>query len=119
MTFPISILDLATVPEGASSGDAMRSTLALAQAAERLGYTRFWVAEHHNMPGVASSATSVLIGYLAAGFFVSVFWYPLFWVNLAMTVALHEVARREANARVVVSAPGRGTAAVQRRALRS
>ena len=60
-----------------------------------------------------------LIGYLAAGFFVSVFWYPLFWVNLAMAVALHEVARREANARVVVSAPGRGTAAVQRRALRS
>jgi len=62
----MSVLDLATVPEGASPGDALRSTLALAQTAERLGFARFWVAEHHNMPGVASSATSVLIGYLAA-----------------------------------------------------
>ncbi len=66
VTFPISVLDLATVPEGATPGDALRSTLALAQTVERLGFERFWVAEHHNMPGVASSATSVLIGYLAA-----------------------------------------------------
>jgi luciferase family oxidoreductase group 1 len=66
VTAPLSILDLATVPEGATPADALHATLALAQAAERLGYTRFWVAEHHNMPGVASSATAVLIGYLAA-----------------------------------------------------
>jgi luciferase family oxidoreductase group 1 len=47
--------------------DALRNSLELAQAAERLGYTRYWVAEHHNMLGVASSATSVLLGYLASG----------------------------------------------------
>ena len=52
-------------PQGATPADALHATLDLAQAAERLGYTRYWVAEHHNMPGVASSATSVLIGYLA------------------------------------------------------
>ncbi len=66
MPLPLSILDLATVPDGATPADAMHATLDVAQAAERLGYTRLWVAEHHNMPGVASSATSVLIGYLAA-----------------------------------------------------
>ncbi|MGB3330710.1 MAG: LLM class flavin-dependent oxidoreductase [Thermomicrobiales bacterium] len=66
-SFPLSILDLSPLVEGATATDALRDSLLLAQAAERLGYTRYWVAEHHNMIGVASSATSVLIGYLAAG----------------------------------------------------
>ncbi|MGC4107613.1 MAG: LLM class flavin-dependent oxidoreductase [Thermomicrobiales bacterium] len=66
-SFPLSILDLSPLVEGGNAADALHNSLALARAAERLGYTRFWVAEHHNMIGVASSATSVLIGYLAAG----------------------------------------------------
>jgi luciferase family oxidoreductase group 1 len=65
--FTLSILDLSPLAEGATAADALHNSLALAQAAEQLGYTRYWVAEHHNMIGVASSATSVLIGYLAAG----------------------------------------------------
>ena len=64
---PLSILDLSLIVEGGSAADALRNSLDLAQHAERLGYQRYWVAEHHNMDGVASSATSVLIGYLAAG----------------------------------------------------
>ncbi|MFO7287490.1 MAG: LLM class flavin-dependent oxidoreductase [Gammaproteobacteria bacterium] len=63
----LSILDLAFVPEGGTVADALRNTLDLAQHAERWGYTRFWLAEHHNMAGVASSATAVLIGYVAGG----------------------------------------------------
>jgi luciferase family oxidoreductase group 1 len=63
----ISILDLAFVPEGGTPADALRRSLDLAQHAERWGYTRFWVAEHHNMAGVASAATSVVIGYIAGG----------------------------------------------------
>ena len=62
---PLSVLDLAPIPEGATAGDALRATIDLAQRAERLGYHRFWVAEHHNMPGIASSAPPVLIGHLA------------------------------------------------------
>jgi luciferase family oxidoreductase group 1 len=62
---PLSVLDLAPVPEGGNAGDALRATIDLAQHAERLGYHRFWVAEHHNMPGIASSAPSVLIGHIA------------------------------------------------------
>ena len=62
-----SILDLAFVPEGATPGDALRRTLDLAQHAERWGYERFWLAEHHNMVGIASAATSVVIGYVAGG----------------------------------------------------
>ena len=62
-----SLLDLAPVPEGGSVADALRNTLDLAQHAERWGYTRYWLAEHHNMPGIASAATSVLIGYVAGG----------------------------------------------------
>ena len=62
-----SILDLAPVPEGSSPGDALRSSLDLARHAEAWGYTRYWVAEHHNMVGIASAATAVVIGYLAAG----------------------------------------------------
>lgn len=62
-----SILDLAFVPDGATPGDALRHTLDLAQHAERWGYHRFWLAEHHNMSGIASAATSVVIGYVAGG----------------------------------------------------
>jgi len=62
-----SVLDLAPITEGASAADALRNSLALAQHAERLGFRRYWVAEHHNMPGVASAATAVVIGHIAAG----------------------------------------------------
>ncbi len=62
---PLSVLDLAPIPEGATAGDALRATIDLARRAEQLGYHRFWVAEHHNMPGIASSAPPVLIGHLA------------------------------------------------------
>jgi luciferase family oxidoreductase group 1 len=63
----LSILDLAFVPEGGTPADALRRSLELAQHAERLSYTRFWLAEHHNMIGVASAATSVVIGFIAGG----------------------------------------------------
>jgi luciferase family oxidoreductase group 1 len=62
-----SVLDLATVIEGKTPADSFHNSLALAKAAEQLGYTRYWFAEHHNMASVASSATSVLIGYVAGG----------------------------------------------------
>lgn len=62
-----SVLDLATVKAGGSIAQTFRETLDLAQHAEAWGYTRFWLAEHHNMTGVASAATSVLIGHVAAG----------------------------------------------------
>jgi len=62
-----STLDLVPVRENGSPGQSLRNSLDLAQHVEKLGYTRFWVAEHHNMDGIASSATSVLIGYLAGG----------------------------------------------------
>lgn len=64
---PLSVLDLSFVPEGATPGDALRHSLDLARHAERWGYRRYWVAEHHNMPGIASAATSVVIGYIAGG----------------------------------------------------
>jgi luciferase family oxidoreductase group 1 len=64
---PLSILDLSPVIQGGSAADSFRSSLDLAQHAERWGYRRYWVAEHHNMPGIASAATSVLIGYIAGG----------------------------------------------------
>jgi luciferase family oxidoreductase group 1 len=67
MPTPFSILDLAFVTAGATPSDALRNTLDLAQHAERWGYRRFWLAEHHNMPGIASAATAVVIGYVAAG----------------------------------------------------
>lgn len=63
----LSVLDLAPVATGKTASDAFSNTLALAQYAERLGYKRYWLAEHHNLPGIASSATSVLIGFVAAG----------------------------------------------------
>lgn len=64
---PISILDLVPVILGETPREALHKSLALAQDAERFGYTRYWVAEHHNMTGIASAATSVVIGYLASG----------------------------------------------------
>src|SRR5215510_14134760 len=64
---PFSVLDLSPIPEGKTAGDALRNTLDLARHAERLGYRRYWLAEHHNMPGIASSATALVIGHVAAG----------------------------------------------------
>jgi luciferase family oxidoreductase group 1 len=64
---PLSILDLAPIVEGSDAATALRNSLDLAQHAERWGYKRFWVAEHHNMDGVASSATAVLIAHVAGG----------------------------------------------------
>jgi luciferase family oxidoreductase group 1 len=64
---PFSVLDLSPINQGATAGDAFRNSLSLAQHAERLGYLRFWLAEHHNMPGIASAATSVVIAHVAGG----------------------------------------------------
>jgi luciferase family oxidoreductase group 1 len=63
---PLSVLDLAPVPSGSTAGQALRNSIDLAQHVEAWGYRRFWVAEHHNMPGIASSAPAVLIGHLAS-----------------------------------------------------
>ncbi|WP_410217061.1 LLM class flavin-dependent oxidoreductase [Paracoccus sp. (in: a-proteobacteria)] len=62
---PYSLLDLSPVPEGSTAQDAIRNTIDLARHAEGWGYHRFWLAEHHNMPGIASAATAVLIGLVA------------------------------------------------------
>ena len=64
---PFSVLDLSPIVEGSTAADALRNSLDLAQNAERLGYKRFWVAEHHSMPGIASAATSVVIGHIGSG----------------------------------------------------
>jgi luciferase family oxidoreductase group 1 len=64
---PFSVLDLSPIVEGASPADALRNSLELARHAEALDYRRFWLAEHHNMPGIASAATAVVIGHVAAG----------------------------------------------------
>src|ERR1043165_8290813 len=64
---PVSILDLVPVVLGETPREALRKSLDLAQHAEAFGYKRYWVAEHHNMTGIASAATSVVIGYLAGG----------------------------------------------------
>lgn len=64
---PLSVLDLAPVGRGSTPADALAASLDLIRAAERLGYNRYWVAEHHNMPGIASSSPPVLIAHLAAG----------------------------------------------------
>ena len=64
---PFSVLDLSPVFENQTPGEALKQTLSLAQSVEKLGYKRFWLAEHHNMPGIASAATSVVIGYVAGG----------------------------------------------------
>ena len=64
---PLSVLDLAPIVEGSDAAEALRRTLDLARHAERLGYHRFWLAEHHNMPGIASAATAVVIAHVAGG----------------------------------------------------
>jgi luciferase family oxidoreductase group 1 len=63
----LSVLDLAPIVQGSTAGEALRNSLDLARHAERLGYHRFWLAEHHNMPGIASAATAVVIAHVAAG----------------------------------------------------
>ena len=65
--FPLSVLDLSPITVGSDAAAALRNTLDLAQHCERWGYHRFWLAEHHNLPGVASAATAVAIGYVAGG----------------------------------------------------
>jgi luciferase family oxidoreductase group 1 len=67
MTIPFSVLDLSPIVEGGTAADALRNTLDLAQHAERWGFKRYWLAEHHNMSGIASAATVVVIGHVAAG----------------------------------------------------
>jgi luciferase family oxidoreductase group 1 len=64
---PLSVLDLVPIQLGSTAGEGLRHSLNLIRHAERLGYRRYWVAEHHNMAGIASAATSVVIGYLAGG----------------------------------------------------
>ncbi|HNP18605.1 MAG TPA: LLM class flavin-dependent oxidoreductase [Fulvivirga sp.] len=64
---PLSVLDLALILEGYTPSDSFKNSLDLAQQTEQLGYNRYWLAEHHNMPSIASSATAVLIGYIAGG----------------------------------------------------
>ncbi len=64
---PLSVLDLAPIVEGGDAADAFRRSLDLARHAERWGYRRYWLAEHHGMPGIASAATAVVIGHVAAG----------------------------------------------------
>jgi luciferase family oxidoreductase group 1 len=64
---PFSVLDLSPITEGSTAAQSFRNTLDLAQHAERWGYQRYWLAEHHGMPGIASAATAVLIGHVAGG----------------------------------------------------
>jgi luciferase family oxidoreductase group 1 len=64
---PLSVLDLSPVPEGSDAGQALRNSRDLAQHAEALGYRRYWMAEHHNMAGIASAATAVALAHIAAG----------------------------------------------------
>ena len=64
---PFSLLELASIREGGTIGETLQNSLRYAQAAENLGFNRFWLAEHHNMEGIASSATAVLIGHIASG----------------------------------------------------
>lgn len=64
---PFSILDLSPITEGSTAAESFRHTLDIAQHGEQWGYNRYWMAEHHGMPGIASAATAVLIGHVAAG----------------------------------------------------
>jgi luciferase family oxidoreductase group 1 len=67
LVIPFSVLDLSPINQGSDAAQAFRNSLDLAQHAERWNYKRFWLAEHHNMPGIASAATAVVIGYIAGG----------------------------------------------------
>jgi len=67
MNIPYSILDISPIPQGLTAADALNNSRDLAQHAEKWGYTRYWLAEHHNMTGNASSATAVVVGHVAAG----------------------------------------------------
>jgi luciferase family oxidoreductase group 1 len=67
MSIPFSVLDLSPIVEGGAAADALRNTLDLARHTEQWGYKRYWLAEHHNMAGIASAATAVVIGHVAAG----------------------------------------------------
>src|SRR3977135_2190038 len=64
---PLSVLDLSPIVQGSDAGQSLRNTLDLARHAERFGYHRYWLAEHHNSPGIASAATAVVIGHVAGG----------------------------------------------------
>ncbi len=64
---PLSVLDLSPIPDGSDAGQALRNSAALARQAEALGYARYWMAEHHNMPGIASAATAVALAHVAHG----------------------------------------------------
>src|SRR5918998_2111573 len=64
---PLSVLDLSPIVQGGTAAQSFKNTLDLAQHAERWGYRRFWLAKHHNMPGIASAATAVLIAYVGCG----------------------------------------------------
>src|ERR687889_1106974 len=64
---PFAVLDLAPIVEGGDAAQALHRSLDLARHVERWGYRRFWLAEHHGMPGIASAATAVVIGHVAAG----------------------------------------------------
>src|SRR3954470_15000982 len=64
---PISILDLSPIVQGGDAAQSLRNTQDLAQHAEQWGFNRYWLAEHHNMVGIASAATAVVIGYVAGG----------------------------------------------------
>ena len=65
--YNFSVLDLSPIVEGSNAAGALANSLSLAQETEKLGYNRYWLAEHHNMPGIASAATSVVIAHIAAG----------------------------------------------------
>src|SRR5258706_2772815 len=64
---PVSVLDLAPITQGSNAATALEHSLDLARHAERLGYKRFWLAEHHNMPGIASAATAVALAHIGGG----------------------------------------------------
>src|ERR1700756_5272383 len=64
---PLSVLDLSPITEGGDAGQALRNSLDLARHVEALGFARFWMAEHHNMPGIASAATAVALAHVGAG----------------------------------------------------